>query len=63
MCAVEGRKNDRGLLSSTTTTTSSSISFIQKKVEVEIVETDRIFVLFQGPLVVILLFPSLLLKA
>lgn len=62
MCAVEGRKNDRGLLSSTTTS-SSSIGFIQKKVEVEIVETDRIAVQYPDPLVVILLIPLLLLKA
>ena len=58
MCAVEGRKNDIAAA-----TTSSSIGLIQKKVEVEIVETDRIAVLFQDPLIFILLIPLLLLKA
>lgn len=58
MCAVEGRKNDI-----VAATTSSSIGLIQKKIEVEIVETDRIAVLFQDPLIIILLIPLLLLKA
>ena len=59
ICTVEGRKDDRRLLGST----SSSIGFIQKKkVEVEIVETDRVAVPFQGPLVVFLFIPLLLLK-